>query len=527
MEATTSPEMTDPPDAQAIMALEHLTGPCRGTMTWLWQPAVNLWLSPEGYVHLFTADEGQSEGIPIARLRRAEKSYVIEAVEGQRIWVNGQRVSTRLLKHNDTIEFGENGPISRCNFYDNTHRARESVGDILSDTAAYFRSSRQPFVTRLVKSLGQAVRRLSRETTILFRLGVVATLIILTGLAYQQNRMDALLRQQIESGVAELEGFSRILARSREDALTPRDLEALSQELQGQLATTAERMLQIERRSEASTNVIAQATPSILFLQGAYGFRETASDRMLRRVLDGDGKPIVLANGLPMLSLDGEGPVAERQLTGTGFAVGDDGILVTNRHVGLPWEQDANIKTMTAQGLEPVMTRFVGYLPNIADAVAIELIRASDEADVAILRPVDPTNKIAGLRLAPQPPDPGDEVIVMGYPTGLRSMLAQAGEAFVEKLRVSEDTDFWNIASRLADAGRIIPLASRGIVGRASNESIVYDAETTRGGSGGPVLDIHGDVVAVNAAILPEYGGSNLGVPIEEVRKLLEAAVTN
>lgn len=527
MEDTPQPDTTAPEDQQAVMALEHLTGPCRGTMTWLWQPAVNLWLSPEGFVHLFTAETGQSKGIPIARLRRAEHSYVIEAVEGQRIWVNGQRVSTRLLKDLDTIEFGENGPISRCNLYDDRHRARESVGGILSDAAAYFRSSRQPLAKRIVNSLGQALRRLMRETTILFRLGVVATLLILAGFVYQQSRMDALLRQQIASGVAELEGFSRILARSREDALTPRDLESLSEELQGQLATTAERMSQLERRSEASTNVIAQATPSILFLQGAYGFRETATGRMLRRVLDANGTPMSLGNGLPMLSLDGEGPVAERQLTGTGFAVGEGGILVTNRHVGMPWEQDANIKTLIAQGLEPVMTQFVGYLPGVADAVRLELVAASDVADVAILRPVTPASTIAGLRLAPQPPDPGDEVIVMGYPTGLRSMLAQAGEAFVEKLRLSEDTDFWNVASRLATAGRIVPLASRGIVGRASDESIVYDAETTRGGSGGPVLDINGDVVAVNAAILPEYGGSNLGVPIEEVRKLLQGAAVN
>jgi S1-C subfamily serine protease len=511
-------------ETQAVVALEHLTGPCRGTVTWLWQPAINLWLNPQGYVHLFTAEPGQSEGDPVARLHRAENSYVIEAIEGRPLWVNRQRVSSRLLKHRDTIEFGDNGPISRCYLYDNKHKVRESVGEILSDTAAYFRSSRQPVVKRLLKSAGQAIRRLVSETSLLFRFGVVIALIFLAGLAYQQGRMNTLLRQQIDSGVAELESFSRTLARSREEALTPRDLETLSQELRGQLATTAERVAEIERRSGASASVIAQAMPSILFLQGAYGFKETATDRMLRRVLDEDGNPVVLLSGLPKLSLDGQGPVAERQFTGTGFAVGEYGVLVTNRHVGLPWESDANIKTIIAQGLEPVMTQFVGYLPGIADAVNLELIKASDEADVAILRQLDPEGETTGLRLAQNPPSPGDEVIVMGYPTGLRSMLAQAGEAFVKDLQQSADTDFWSVAGRLAKAGRIIPLASRGIVGRASEETIVYDAETARGGSGGPVLDINGDVVAVNAAILPEYGGSNLGVPVSEVRKLLSEA---
>jgi serine protease Do len=118
----------------------------------------------------------------------------------------------------------------------------------------------------------------------------------------------------------------------------------------------------------------------------------------------------------------------------------------------------------------------------------------------------------------------GDEVIVMGYPTGLRSMLAQPGAAFIEELQKTENTGFWSVAARLAEEGFIAPLASRGIVGQATPETIVYDAETDHGGSGGPLLDMHGDMVAVNAAILPEYGGSNLGVPVAKVRALLEEA---
>ena len=68
-------------------------------------------------------------------------------------------------------------------------------------------------------------------------------------------------------------------------------------------------------------------------------------------------------------------------------------------------------------------------------------------------------------------------------------MLAQTGPDFIKKLQQDGVTDFWEIAKRLAAAGRIVPLASRGIVGRVSHEAIVYDAETTRGGSGGPVLE--------------------------------------
>jgi S1-C subfamily serine protease len=112
----------------------------------------------------------------------------------------------------------------------------------------------------------------------------------------------------------------------------------------------------------------------------------------------------------------------------------------------------------------------------------------------------------------------------MGYPTGMRSMLAQTGDSFLAELQQDESLDFWAVAERLSQAQFIRPLASRGIVGQRSTAAVVYDADTTHGGSGGPVLDINGHVIAVNAAIIPEYGGSNFGVPVEYARRLLEAA---
>ena len=109
----------------------------------------------------------------------------------------------------------------------------------------------------------------------------------------------------------------------------------------------------------------------------------------------------------------------------------------------------------------------------------------------------------------------------MGYPTGLRAMLAQTGDAFLTELQEDGDLDFWDVAERLSKSDFIRPLASRGIVGQLTAATVVYDADTTLGGSGGPVLDMNGDVVAINAAIIPEYSGSNFGVPVEHARRLL------
>lgn len=514
-------EKSEPEIDIPVAVFEHLTGPSRGTVTWAGERNLDVTLDRDQFIHISVGRPDGLEGSSVGSLRRSNGTYEITAVEGQPIWVNGRLIQSRQLEDRDMIEFGESGPMSRIYLCRDGQPLHFGVADVLSDAAAYARSSRRPLAGRLAAAAAQVPRRLSRESTILFRIGIVIALVMLAVGVYQQSRINTLLRQQIESSTAQLESFSRLLARAGEEALTSADLETFHEELAAQIARASERLSELERRSTAIAGVIAESRSSILFLQGAYGFVEPDTGRMLRHVIGEDGKPVTLPGDTPLLSIDADGPVAERQFIGTGFAVGDNGIFVTSRHVAEPWEHDVNVEALAAQGLEPVMIRFIGYLPGFIEAAQIAIIRTSGEADVAVLRLEEVELSVSGLPLAEAPPAPGDEIVVMGYPTGMRIMLAQAGRGFVEELKGQKEIDFWTLAARLAESDRITPLATRGIVGRISEEAIVYDAETTYGGSGGPVLNVNGAVVAINTAILPEYGGSNLGVPVDKLRRLL------
>jgi len=507
-----------------VAALEHLSGPTCGSVVWLAPMPLDVVIGADGQM---TVAPAQPPDVPdglVARLFPTGDSFRIEAAEGSPLWVNGARLREVDLTHCDTIEFGERGPLSRFRVFREGRPQRKSVGDILSDEVAYLRSSRKPLVVRLARAVGEGLRQLAGQTTLLFRLTVILAIVALGVLAYQQHRLNTLLTERIERGTARIDSFADALTRARNESLTPKDLSALREELGQSLTSAAERLAALEQRSQAAVRVIAGSSPSVVFLQGAYGFRERDSGRMLRLVLDDLGRPLISPFGKPFLTLDGDGPIAERQMTGTGFVVGDQGAIVTNRHVALPWEGDTDVEGMAEQGLEPVMVRFLLYRPGEAESEPVEILRVSDETDLAVLRRTETDGPLPGLPLAETPPTPGAEVIVMGYPTGLRSMLAQSSEAFVKELEESGDTEFWLVARRLAEAGKIMPLSSRGIVAQAGGDAIVYDAETTHGGSGGPVLDARGRVVAVNSAILPEYGGSNLGVPVEKVAALLADA---
>ena len=505
-------------------ALEHLTGPSHGKVMWLSATTIDISMTPRRFIRVSETRPGEPSEDLIVRLHSAGDTYEIEVPEEKSVWVNGIRVHARRLEKGDMIEFGEAGPLSRFCLYGEDTPIRQTIIDILNDSISYLRVSRQPVIRRVYRAFRDLLRRLSRETTAMFRTTVVIAIIALAALTYQQNRLNSLLQQRIASSAARFDGFAAAITRAGKQALRPSDLERLRQEFGRRLKSDAERLAALEKRSQASARVIAESMPSVVFIQGAYGFREISSKRMLRHVVDDSGGPLISPLGQPLLSLEGDGPVAERQFTGTGFAAGDKNALISNRHVALPWENDASAKTIAGQGLAPVMIKLIVYRPGAAAAIAVELLRASEDADLAILKFKNGTASIPGLKLADAAPAAGDEVIVMGYPTGLRSMLAQSGAAFIEELQKIKDTGFWSVATRLAKKGQIAPLASRGIVGQATAATIVYDAETTHGGSGGPVLDANGSVVAVNTAILPEFGGSNLGVPAAKVRDLLEQA---
>ena len=507
--------------ATPVAVFEHLTDPSCGTATWVGGRQLNIALS-QGRILDVSAEAPIDDKVElVARLRRTSDTYEIEAADTRQMWINGRPLKSRRLEHHDMIEFTDAGPMSRVYLYRNGQPQRVRPSDILGDTAAYLRSSRKPLGPRVAEAGKQILLRGARETTLLFRIGVIIALLALGFFVYQQSRINSLLQQQIDTGAAQLESFSNLLSRVRKESLTAADLERMRQELAGRWSSATQRLSKLEQRSTAVVRVIAKSQSSILFLQGAYAFRQSETGRMLRHAVGSDGNPLVLPNGAPLLTLEGNGPVAQRRFAGTGFIVGANGLVVTSRHIAQPWLYDVNVAAMASRGLKPVQTRLIGYLANMSEPKSLIFVRSSKSADVAILRTAKPLQGIDGLELAERHPMPGDEVVLMGFPTGIRSMVAQAGPEFVKTLQHDKETDFWNVAARLARAGRIAPLASRGIVGRTSKETIVYDAETTRGGSGGPVLDITGSVVAVNSAILPEYGGSNIGVPVSEVRKLV------
>jgi S1-C subfamily serine protease len=510
-----------------VPAVVHLSGSHRGTTERLAGDVLTIGTSAAAEIRL-PADEEPAVGELHARLERRGTTYELNTAPGRSVWVNGEPATKLVLASGDVMELGEGGPILRFRLYPPGSHAHKSVVEAFSDCIDCARHGTTSSLERASILLTGIPKELVTQTHPWIRGSLLALLVLLLLSSVTILHRSLRLEERLTTEEHRVTGLAELLQHSESRAISRTDLAVARSELEGRLAATVDRVAALEARSDAAGRTIANASRSIVFLQGAYGFAETATGRPLRYAGIGpDGTPLTDDGGNPLVGPDGLGPEVEALFTGTAFVATKDGLLLTNRHVATPWEYDDAAQAILAQGFHPVMHRFVGYLPGVKEPFDVSLLLASEVADVAVLKCGDTTGEVPSLELALPPPNPGDEVLVMGYPTGIRALLARADEVLVTQLMSEQGVDFWSVARRLSAASQIGPLASQGIVGQVTSAAIVYDAETTSGGSGGPVLDLDGRVVAVNVAILPEFGGSNLGVPAAYAQQLLALAAAS
>ena len=509
------------PAMPADAVLLHLTGPHRGTRQRLTGPEVLVGASRDALVH-FPANSEPAVALRHAVIVRGEEGWSIREEDGQ-IYVNSSDVpglhGRETLAPGDILEIGDGGPVVRFLMEAARSRAYKSVRETIRDVVDCSRHSRGGRLGRLAYVARKIPRELLTRTSPRARLTVAGLLVVgvvgasmLAAYALRlERRLDAEERRSamVEEALGALAGLAE----------GDPELRALVGELETVLT---ERIAALEALSDAGRRIVTEASGSVLFVQGGYHFVEPETGRALRRILGPQGRPMAGPGGMPFTALDGDGPLFEVQFTGSAWLAAEDGLLVTNRHLAVPWSANREIAPLLEQGLEPRL-RLLAYLPGEAESLEMEVVRVSSDADLAVLRSEELAERLTPLSLAASGPVAGQEIVVLGYPAGIDALLARSGTMFVDSL-MHERPDFWAVVRGLSEAGFIQPLATRGIVGQVTPFTVAYDAETTRGGSGGPVLSLDGEVVAVTFAVMADFGGSNLGVPIEHVHRLLDEA---
>lgn len=498
---------------ETVAVLLFLSGHRRGQMEKLEEETLRVVRSGDADL-LFLPPDDAGESQYQATLHRAGATYEAEVASEGRLWINGERVKeSRRLNSGDLLEIGEDGPLLRYRLYAAGETPRKSFKEAFADAFDGARANGHTRVGKAAHFLSSITWDLATYTSFVFRLSVLALLLALILMVVLLLVYGVRLQKRVALERMRLKDVAEMVERTGSRAMTRDDLLALQKEVESRLAGAMQRLEALEARTGIVPRVIAGASSSVAFVQGSFGFIEPETGRPLRHV----GSPDVPG----FFTLEENGTVVELPFTGTAFVVAREGLLLTNRHVAQPWLEDAPAGVGEEYGLKPAIQRLVAFMPGREDPLELELVDVSQEADLALLRTRSSVDGLVALLLNPRAPQPGDEVVVLGYPTGLVGLVARASPEFLDKMTAEGEADFWSIAQRLSEGHYIKPLATRGIVSQVSQEVILYDAETAFGGSGGPVIDLGGGVVAINTAVLPAFGGSNIGVPARYAEKFL------
>ena len=449
--------------------LLHLSGPLRGRTVTYDDDALVVGSAPSAELRM--EHPALAPLHAVLEWHAEDCAFVLRRIGG-RVFVNRQEVEAIALHDDDLIEWGLDGPRSRFRAYVPEGAVCKPVRKMLHDARDVGHNSGGV----------AAAKGLTRD--------------LLTQATPQLKVGFPLLVLALALPLAWLAGW---LGAKPAREWQPRADDVTHAELERMRATLAEQQEEIDRLQRANA-VVGEVQKRLS--------RGVGLVHGIVRIVDGNGEPMRDLRGRPL----------RHEYTGSGFLANEEGRVLTNRHVVTPWDSVAEMQQAIERGGEPQWERlsitFPGKRPIQVDTTTI--LRRKDRLDVASFRltraqaqdiPVLPLHQGAIEDMS----DP--RAVVVGYPTGITALLAKADSHVVTRLRELGAT-LADVIDELAQADRISPMITTGTIGNVQKEMIVYDAPTTHGGSGGPVLGGDGTVVAVNYAVMRDFAGGNFGVPI-------------
>jgi DNA-binding response OmpR family regulator/S1-C subfamily serine protease len=296
-------------------------------------------------------------------------------------------------------------------------------------------------------------------------------------------------------------------------------------QLQNQLGAVQERLQRLETEGTVAQTIIQSYEPSVCLIHVVVGFRDRVTGLNLHYVgVTSAGEPVTDEHNNPLLGVTGNGPEVHLDVFGTGFLVSGKGQILTNHHVAEPWWNNDDLKEMTDQGVDPVLVEMTAYFPDVSHGISMNTERISSDADVALLKGAISDSKLKEIAFADSHRSAvsGRPVVLLGYPTGVDAILARSGEETLRSIAASTKGDPKQVVEELARRHLIRPVVTQGHIGDVLPDKIIYDAQTTSGGSGGPLFNSEGKVIGINFAMVRDFGGSNFAIPIAYGKSLLK-----
>ncbi|MBI4562181.1 MAG: trypsin-like peptidase domain-containing protein [Candidatus Rokubacteria bacterium] len=520
----------------------HLSGSKRGRRETSNRALIRIGTAPDCALR-FSAVEDREVSPHHAQIRFENCAFLLTDLgSAAGTFVNGVQVTEVILQDGDLIEVGQDGPRLRFRVSPEELASCTPFRVILSNSQALARAGspgRLAGATRFLISLALGVLREASWTVrgvgLVLALLFVAFLVGVPVALYRGQRSteravtelatrlqgEQVLRQDLERRVSDSRQLIQASRGELTDLMATLRVERQRQALQ--LVEIERKLRGLEAQGGASERIIRTYAGGIALLQGAAIFEDPSGRPLRYLAADDKGRPLRDPFGRTPVSVDGTGPVAKTVFSGTGFLVSREGAILTSRHVVEPWREDQELAAILRLGVQPRVVQLRAFFPDLSDPIRVSVLKVSEAADVTLLKGDVEGRSIPVLPLDRTGKDvlPGRPVLVLGYPGGLDLLLARVEPAVLQPLMEEDSVDMVSLLERLARRKLIRPYATWGHLADVRAHEIAYDARTTLGGSGGPVLNLSGRVIGVNYAFRRDFEGASFGVPIRFAVALL------
>ncbi len=231
----------------------------------------------------------------------------------------------------------------------------------------------------------------------------------------------------------------------------------------------------------SSTASSTGSTPSTTSTQETKPVDDIAPMIDLSRAFEQVAKAVVPS----VVSLSCEGGSLQDNTGGSGIIVDASGVLVTNYHV--------------IDGFDPKDRRIWCYLYNGGRVPVTKVIGYDQDSDVAVLQ-IDAENLKPAVLAGAETARVGQWVLAIGNAEGLEGTVTH---------------------------GIISAVGRRGVIERSHtpDDLIQTDAAINRGNSGGPLVNLQGQVIGLNTLIYAPTGSSvglGFAIPIDVVKRVVD-----
>jgi DNA-binding response OmpR family regulator len=293
-------------------------------------------------------------------------------------------------------------------------------------------------------------------------------------------------------------------------------------DLDNRLKQTDSRIGKLENESRIAQEIVRDYSDSVCLIYAVVGFVERKTGAQLKfAATDAKGNPVADASGHVSVTTEGDGPPVHLNVFGSGFLIDTAGHILTNHHVLEPWWHNAREIPVPLDIFDPVILSMRAYFPGIETPMPLRVQSLSEDVDLGLASVSLPESHPRPVMVDQQAAASGSPIVLIGYPTGIEGILARIDEATLKRIAQSAGNDTEDLVKELSRRKLIRPLVTQGHLGVVGPDQLVYDAQTTSGGSGGPVFNASGKVIGVNFAILSGFSGSNFAVPISHAANMV------